>query len=206
MRSLPNLSNQPANIAVVAKESITRTLWKEQVPFEMFEVVLLFVALLLHPTLSFNMYPFRRAVSTPLRGFGRINKLAMSSLASLDSIMLAPTASSPTDAAQFVFVGGKGGVGKTTSSSAIALSLSDKGHKTLLVSTDPAHSLGDALGVDLSSGKLVRIDTETNLWALEIDVEASLREFEELMSGINSQSLSDSLGVPKEVSPNIRCR
>jgi arsenite-transporting ATPase len=43
---------------------------------------------------------------------------------------------------KFIFVGGKGGVGKTSTSSAIAISLSDKAFKTLVVSTDPAHSLG----------------------------------------------------------------
>ena len=73
---------------------------------------------------------------------------------------------------QFVFVGGKGGVGKTSSSSAIAIAFSDAGLRTLLVSTDPAHSLGDALDVNLRSGTVVPITTESNLWALEIDVDA----------------------------------
>ena len=73
---------------------------------------------------------------------------------------------------QFVFVGGKGGVGKTSSSSAIAIAFSDTGLRTLLVSTDPAHSLGDALDVNLRSGTVVPITTESNLWALEIDVNA----------------------------------
>lgn len=49
-----------------------------------------------------------------------------------------------------IFVGGKGGVGKTTHAAALAASLADSGHSTLIVSTDPAHSLGDVLNVRLS--------------------------------------------------------
>jgi arsenite/tail-anchored protein-transporting ATPase len=44
---------------------------------------------------------------------------------------------------------GKGGVGKTTLAAATAARLAATGRKTLVVSTDPAHSLGDALGVAL---------------------------------------------------------
>ena len=42
---------------------------------------------------------------------------------------------------------GKGGVGKTTTAAATALRLAERGLKTLLLSTDAAHSLADALGV-----------------------------------------------------------
>src|SRR5947208_4605006 len=44
---------------------------------------------------------------------------------------------------------GKGGVGKTTTSAATAALAASRGHKTLVLSTDPAHSLADAFGVDL---------------------------------------------------------
>jgi arsenite/tail-anchored protein-transporting ATPase len=46
---------------------------------------------------------------------------------------------------------GKGGVGKTTTAAATAVAAAGLGLRTLVMSTDPAHSLGDALGVDLGS-------------------------------------------------------
>lgn len=48
-----------------------------------------------------------------------------------------------------LLVTGKGGVGKTTVSAATALLAADRGHRTLVMSTDPAHSLADAFAVDL---------------------------------------------------------
>ena len=50
-----------------------------------------------------------------------------------------------------MFFGGKGGVGKTTCAAARAVAAARSGRRVLLVSTDPAHSLGDALAVRLSS-------------------------------------------------------
>ena len=65
-----------------------------------------------------------------------------------------------------VFFGGKGGVGKTTLAAAFATLLAGRGEKTLLVSTDPAHSTSDVLGAKLS-GEIARI--EENLFGVEID-------------------------------------
>jgi len=65
-----------------------------------------------------------------------------------------------------IFVGGKGGVGKSTSAAAIALRSAMKGYKTLLVSTDPAHNVGDIFNVKIG-GKTKKI--AENLFALEID-------------------------------------
>ena len=67
---------------------------------------------------------------------------------------------------RFTFFGGKGGTGKTTSSSAYALHLARSGVRTLAVSTDPAHSLADAFGKKIGSS-IVKL--EDNLWAIEID-------------------------------------
>ena len=67
---------------------------------------------------------------------------------------------------QILFFGGKGGVGKTTLAAAHALLSAERGFRTLLVSTDPAHSTGDILEVDL--GPEPR-EVLANLWAMEID-------------------------------------
>jgi arsenite/tail-anchored protein-transporting ATPase len=53
-------------------------------------------------------------------------------------------------AARFAFVVGKGGTGKTTAAGALALELADSGADTHLISTDPAHSLGDLFGQDVA--------------------------------------------------------
>ena len=61
-----------------------------------------------------------------------------------------------TDAAGasgFVFVVGKGGVGKTTTAGALALALADDAPGVRLLSTDPAHSIGDLFGIELRSGE-----------------------------------------------------
>jgi arsenite-transporting ATPase len=57
---------------------------------------------------------------------------------------------SPPEGVRLLLFGGKGGVGKTTCAAACALRLADAGKRVLLLSTDPAHSLGDALDVPLS--------------------------------------------------------
>jgi arsenite/tail-anchored protein-transporting ATPase len=61
---------------------------------------------------------------------------------------------------------GKGGVGKTSVAASSALKCASKGLKTLVVSTDQAHSLGDSLDMKLSSEP---VEIRKNLWAQEID-------------------------------------
>ena len=65
-----------------------------------------------------------------------------------------------------LFFGGKGGVGKTTVAAAVALHAAERGDRTLLVSTDPAHSTGDMLEAEI--GPTAR-EVAPRLTALEID-------------------------------------
>ena len=75
---------------------------------------------------------------------------------------------------KLVFFGGKGGVGKTTSSAAFAFFCANNGEKTLLVSTDPAHSLCDIFEKKIGS-TITKL--HTNLYALEIDPEEETQKY-----------------------------
>lgn len=81
---------------------------------------------------------------------------------------------------QFIIFGGKGGVGKTTMSAALALKLAEahKNKKILIFTTDPAPSLGDSFEQKLSN-EPVKITGVQNLWAMEIDAKIVLKEFKE---------------------------
>jgi len=79
------------------------------------------------------------------------------------------------DAAEYVLYGGKGGVGKTTMAAATALASASEGTRTLVVSTDPAHSLSDTLGVDVPA-RPGRVREDVPLWGAEIDPAVAAEE------------------------------
>ena len=87
---------------------------------------------------------------------------------------------------------GKGGVGKTSTSAATAYRLSELGYRTLLMSTDSAHSLGDSLDMDLGTDiKNVR----PNLDALEIDIIHEMRtKWKEIQNYVAAFMLSQGMG------------
>lgn len=69
---------------------------------------------------------------------------------------------------------GKGGVGKTTTAAATALQCARLGKKTLVISTDPAHSLSDALSMELGPEPVAIAE---NLWGQEFDVYYSMKKY-----------------------------
>ena len=95
---------------------------------------------------------------------------------------------------RFVWVGGKGGVGKTTVAAALAVLAASRGQRCLIVSTDPAHSLGDVFAKQLD-------DSPRRLWpnldAMEIDpdieVEAHLKRVTDQMRGFAAPEMMEEL-------------
>lgn len=79
---------------------------------------------------------------------------------------------------RFIFCGGKGGVGKTTVSASIGLYLAERGEKTLVFSTDPAHSLSDIFKQEIGN-KITQLDDVGNLYGMEVSAEEALKEIKE---------------------------
>lgn len=84
------------------------------------------------------------------------------------TLMEAPT--------RFLFFTGKGGVGKTSLSCAVALQLADQGKRVLLVSTDPASNLDEMLGARLTD-QPTAIPGAANLFAMNIDPDKAAEEY-----------------------------
>uniref|UniRef100_A0A1D1ZM62 ArsA/GET3 Anion-transporting ATPase-like domain-containing protein n=2 Tax=Auxenochlorella protothecoides TaxID=3075 RepID=A0A1D1ZM62_AUXPR len=96
---------------------------------------------------------------------------------------------------KYIMVSGKGGVGKTSLAASLAVRFAEEGHTTLVVSTDPAHSLSDSLAQDVSGGMPVMLEgTELPLWALEIDPEREKAKFKAYTAGDGKQEVKDFMG------------
>lgn len=80
------------------------------------------------------------------------------------------------DLPRFLFLTGKGGVGKTSVACATAVTLARQGHRVLLVSTDPASNVAQVLGTTIGH-RITPITAVPGLDALEIDPEAAAEEY-----------------------------
>jgi arsenite-transporting ATPase len=83
---------------------------------------------------------------------------------------------------RYLFFTGKGGVGKTTTASAVAVALADAGKRTLVISTDPASNLDDVFGITASPEPTPVPDVE-GLFVANLDPEAAAEAFKERAVG-----------------------
>lgn len=88
-----------------------------------------------------------------------------------------------TDPTPVLFFTGKGGVGKTSTACATAISLADAGERVLLVSTDPATNLDEVLEVALATSEALPVPGVPRLDAMNIDPEAAAAAHRERVIG-----------------------
>ncbi|WZZ31314.1 hypothetical protein YC2023_014715 [Brassica napus] len=98
---------------------------------------------------------------------------------------------------KYYLLGGKGGVGKTSCAASLAVKFANHGHPTIVVSTDPAHSLSDSFSQDLSGGVLKPVQgVDSPLLALEITPERMKEEIKSQAGGDKSvKNMMDSMGL-----------
>jgi len=99
---------------------------------------------------------------------------------------------------KIVMFTGKGGVGKTTASSATAVHFAENGFKTLLISTDPSPSLSDMFDVDVK-GKITTIESVENLYVVELDYELVVELWKEKYGDQVYQVASSFLPVERDI-------
>ncbi|GIM30078.1 arsenical pump-driving ATPase [Clostridium polyendosporum] len=83
---------------------------------------------------------------------------------------------------KYLFFTGKGGVGKTSTACATAMTLADQGKRIMLVSTDPASNLQDVFNTELNN-KGVQIEDVPNLVVANFDPEQAANEYKESVVG-----------------------
>ena len=83
---------------------------------------------------------------------------------------------------RYLFFTGKGGVGKTTIASAVAVALADAGERTLIISTDPASNLDDVFGIE-AGHEPTAVPGVERLFLSNLDPEAAAAAFKERAVG-----------------------
>jgi len=108
-----------------------------------------------------------------------------------------------------IFYTGKGGSGKSVISCATALKLSELGYETLVISSDPAHTLSDALETRVQhTPTKIEVGGSKNLWAVQVDPIREVREKysviqEYIVSLFKSKGLDEVLAYEIAALPNM---
>ncbi len=112
--------------------------------------------------------------SRPLNSFSTLNSLHTLAPFFTDDLSPKPLSQhSPRfTTMRVILFTGKGGVGKTSISAATALTLAEQGYRTLVISTDPPHSLGDAFGLSLANTPTPIVDNLEGQEVVGVDIDA----------------------------------
>ena len=95
---------------------------------------------------------------------------------------------------------GKGGVGKTTTAAATAIRCAELGYRTLVASTDIAHSLSDSLGIELNDEPK---QIAENLWAQEISAVADIYKYWDTLQTFISGFVANTAGLNRVIADEL---
>ena len=100
----------------------------------------------------------------------------------------------PSEQTKYLFFGGKGGVGKTTLSTAVATRCADQGHQTTVISTDPTVSLSVMLGQEIGGRDRTPIEIVPNLCGLNINPTDARGVFQQRLANLTAPSIGNTVG------------
>ncbi|MCX6155340.1 MAG: AAA family ATPase [Candidatus Kapabacteria bacterium] len=97
----------------------------------------------------------------------------------------------PDGKTKYLFLGGKGGVGKTTMATSIAIWFAEHNYKTTIVSTDPTVSLSTVFQQEIGGEKKVDINLIPNLCGMNINPKDAKGVFQNRFNALASQFNND---------------